>query len=443
MLCLASLAAVSVVSAQIIVDPMAPVSICGSPTLNIGYTVGSAFNVGNEFSVELSDALGSFASPTVIGSAASTGSGSISCSFPAGIQGGSGHAIRVVATDPAEIGDAYVLPISTVVPPNAGLNTAITLCSNSAPVLLTSLLGGSPDPDGTWSGPGAVGGIFDPSTDPPGIYQYVVEANAPCVQATAALSITVVIEPNAGTGGSLTVCSSDVPFIMFSELTGSPQQGGIWTGPNGAVMNGVFIPSTSPAGCYVYVVAGNLPCPNENAVLCISVNPMVELGPDFTLSVCGITPVDMQADLPAGGTWTYQGQPHSNMFTPGVDAPGLYRYTIPGVSPCTASMVDVTVVVVQPPNAGTNATLSHCLSQGDVDLFAQLGGTPALGGTWVDNIGTGQLVGGTFVVAGMPSGSYTFIYSVAGGNCPDAQAIVTVNLNSVCVMPPANPYPAE
>jgi len=226
-------------------------------------------------------------------------------------------------------------------------------------------------------------------------------------------------------------------------LTGSPQQGGFWTSPDGAVMNGVFIPSTSPAGCYVYSVAGNMPCPNENAVLCISVNQTVDLGPDFTLSVCGNTPVDMQADLPAGGTWTSQGQPHSNIFTPGVDPPGLYRYTIPGIPPCAASMVDVTVVVVQPPNAGTNATVSRCLSQGDVDLFAQLGGTPTAGGTWSDNASTGQLVGGTFVVAGTPSGSYSFTYTVLGGSCPDAQATVTVNLNAVCLMPPATPYPVE
>jgi hypothetical protein len=101
------------------------------------------------------------------------------------------------------------------------------------------------------------------------------------------------------------------------------------------------------------------------------------------------------------------------------------------------------MMVDMPPNAGTNATLSHCLSQGDVDLFAQLGGTPALGGTWTDADATGQLNGSTFVVSGMSSGSYAFTYTVLGGNCPDAQATVTVNLNAVCVMPPANPYPVE
>lgn len=106
-------------------------------------------------------------------------------------------------------------------------------------------------------------------------------------------------------------------------------------------------------------------------------------------------------------------------------------------------MVDVTVILTQGPNAGNNATVTRCLSQGDVDLFAQLGGTPEGGGTWTDNSATGQLTGGTFAVAGMPSGSYLFTYTVPGGNCPDAQATVTVNLNAVCVMPPADPYPVE
>jgi len=429
---------------QLLAEPMAAMSICGAPTLNIAFTAVGAFNAGNVFTVELSDALGSFVAPTVIGSAAATGSGSILCSFPAGIQGGSGQAIRVVASDPAEIGDAYVLPITTVVPPNAGLNIAVTLCSNSSPVQLISVLAGTPNANGTWSGPvGAVGGVFDASTDPQGTYQYVVDGDPPCLLATAALSIVVVPEPNAGTGGSLTVCSSDAPFSMFAQLTGTPQQGGAWVGPAGQVQNGIFLPSSSIPGCYTYVVAGSSPCSNANALLCIGVNQTADLGPDFSVAVCGSTPINMQAGLPPGGTWAFGGQPHSNIFTPGIDGQGPYVYTVPGVSPCSASSVTALVTVSAPPNAGANAAVSRCLSQGNVDLFNALGGSPATGGTWTDINSTGQLVGGTFVVAGVPSGTYPFTYTVAGGNCPDAQATVTVNLNATCILTPQAPYPVE
>jgi len=351
--------------AQIIVEPMASVSICGSPTLNIAYTAGGAFNGGNVFTVELSDASGSFAAPTVIGSAAATGSGSISCSFPAGIQGGSGQAIRVVATDPAQIGDAYVLPISTVVPPNAGLSTNMSVCSNL------------------------------PS------------------------------------------------FSMIGGLDGSPQFGGMWIDPMGNAHSNIFSPGVSLPGCYTYAVAASPPCANEVSTLCITVSIAPNAGTNVSFNACGGPPIDMQAGLPPGGTWTFAGAPHSNIYVPGVDAPGPYQYTLPGIPPCTGVMHTAWMMVDMPANAGSSVTVARCLSQGDVDLFAQLGGTPTAGGTWSDNASTGQLVGGAFVVAGTPSGSYSFSYTVAGGNCPDAQATVTVNLNAVCLMPPATPYPVE
>jgi hypothetical protein len=50
-------------TSQIVVDPMDPIALCGSPTLNVSYEVMNPFDVGNVFNVELSDASGSFAAP--------------------------------------------------------------------------------------------------------------------------------------------------------------------------------------------------------------------------------------------------------------------------------------------------------------------------------------------------------------------------------------------
>ncbi|MBX2974055.1 MAG: hypothetical protein KF797_13245, partial [Flavobacteriales bacterium] len=92
------IAAWGTLQAQITVDPMAPLSLCGVANVNVGFTAGGTYNAGNAFTVELSDGSGSFAAPAAIGSVAGTGSGTIACAFPAGIVGGSGWAIRVVAS---------------------------------------------------------------------------------------------------------------------------------------------------------------------------------------------------------------------------------------------------------------------------------------------------------------------------------------------------------
>lgn len=365
MLCLASVAAMSFASAQITVEPIAPVTVCGASALQVTFSTPDVFDPSNVFTVELSDNSGSFTLPTVIGSAAGVGPMGIMCNFPLEVGSGNAWAIRVVASDPPQTGDPYVLSISTVQPPNAGTNS------------------------------------------------------------------------------SLTLCSSDAPIAMFQYLGGTPQPGGMWTGPNGMAYANVFAPGIDPAGCFVYTVFGDAPCSNASATLCISVVQAVDLGAPMNITACGSTPIDLGSGLPAGGFWTYLSMPHSNIFVPGVDSPGPYVYTMPGMAPCPSITVTYTVSVPTPPDAGTGSVVSWCQTNGPVNLFSQLGGTPQAGGTWADNNATGQLAGGVFSVVGVPSGSYSFTYTAAGGACPDAQSTVTVNLNAMCIMTPQAPYPVE
>lgn len=70
-------------------------------TVNI--TTTDVFTAGNTYTVELSDASGSFASPTAIGSISSTSNGPLDVSYtiPAGTATGNGYRIRVVSSNPA------------------------------------------------------------------------------------------------------------------------------------------------------------------------------------------------------------------------------------------------------------------------------------------------------------------------------------------------------
>lgn len=251
---------------------MPVVSVCGSPTINVGFMVTDPFNAGNVFTMELSDETGSFTTPTVIGSWNGTTSGSFLCTFPAGIMGGSGVAIRVVATDPQEVGVPYELPITTSVPANAGGSGSVSVCSNGLPFELVDFLFGNPDQGGSWVGPSTIlAGTYDPMSMVLGTYTYTVPGTGSCADASAFISVTEVVAPNAGFSSTDTVCITDPPFLLLGRLGGTPNAGGVWQSPAGSPHPGIFAPEFDPPGCYSYTVAGSAPCTNATAELCIVV----------------------------------------------------------------------------------------------------------------------------------------------------------------------------
>jgi hypothetical protein len=69
----------------------------------------------------------------------------------------------------------------------------------------------------------------------------------------------------------------------------------------------------------------------------------------------------------------------------------------------------VTVTINTPPDPGTNGSITLCTSSAATSLFAQLGGTPDVGGAWS---GPRAVVGGLFDPASMSAGVYT--YTVPG-----------------------------
>ncbi len=72
--------------------------------LTIGYNVDGPANAGNTFTAQLSDATGSFAVPTTIGSVSATTSGTIACTIPSTLANGTAYRIRVIASNPATTG---------------------------------------------------------------------------------------------------------------------------------------------------------------------------------------------------------------------------------------------------------------------------------------------------------------------------------------------------
>lgn len=340
------------------------------------------------------------------------------------------YTYTVVGTPPCQPSSA-VITVNQVTAPSAGSNRTITRCSTDAPFAMVGQLNGNPDPGGTWVGPGGPHGPnFNPATDTPGAYTYTVAGTSPCSNAQAVLTINVNTAPYAGVSASTTVCSTDGSFALFGVLTGGPNVGGTWTAPGGGAHPGTFIPGTSTPGAYTYTVVGPAPCAPATATVTVTVNTAPNAGISSSVSRCSVDPSfslfsQLGGSPNAGGTWTGPSGPHGSTFTPGVDLPGAYTYTVAGLAPCANASAVVTVSVVTAPNAGNDGSTTVCSNSASFPLFGLLSGGPDATGTWTGPGNTAS--NGTFVPGTSSPGVYT--YTVAGqAPCADDQSTVTVNV---------------
>ncbi|MGV8814009.1 MAG: gliding motility-associated C-terminal domain-containing protein [Gelidibacter sp.] len=313
---------------------------------------------------------------------------------------------------------------------NPGTDGTLSLCVNSPAQDLFASLQGNPEPGGTWSPALASGtGIFDVSKDSAGVYTYTVYGVPPCGPASATVTVTISAEPLPGTNGNLTLCSNSAPENLFNSLGGSPQSGGTWT-PALASGTGVFDPSQDAAGIYTYTVFGTAPCGDASATVTVNITQLPNPGTNGSLALCitdGLEDLyDSLGGTPeTGGTWSPALASGTGFFDPSKDTPGIYTYTISGVSPCGAASAIVNVTVNPKAQPGTNGSISLCSDSAAVNLFDSLGGSPQSGGTW-----SPILVSGTGVFDPSQDAPGTYTYTISGiAPCGDAFSTVTVTVN--------------
>ncbi len=408
--------------------------VCAGSLLQVQYSIQGAFTAGNVFTLQLSDAFGSFAAPVDIGSVTSTTAGIIIGTIPPGTPSGAGYRVRVNGSAPTTAGSQSALPIVITIAPEAGLSSTDTICSNAPPFTLISLLGGSPDLFGSWTDPNGApsNGVFIPGVSASGCYTYTVPGSGGCAPTSSTVCITVEQAPNAGASSFVTLCSNAPPLNLPTYLGGSPDPGGTWTDPQGNPFTGPFIPGTSLPGCYTYTVSGTAACNDASSTLCIAVNTAPDAGLSYTGPACStggpILMYDQLGGAPQpGGTWAMGGAPHGPFFVPGVDPLGCYTYTVQGNAPCAnATSVLCITGVVAPSDAGSDSSIVICADGGPYDLFDGLGGSPATGGTWL-TFGGAPFSG---IFDPLVNGAGPYIYQVAGTvPCPDDEAVVTVTVD--------------
>ncbi len=318
--------------------------------------------------------------------------------------------------------------------PNAGADGTLNLCNASPLTDLFTALGGSPDPGGTWTGPSgaATTGSFDPATSAAGTYTYSLPDNGACTGASATVAVSVNPQPNAGTDGTLTLCSTSAASSLFDQLGPDAQPGGTWVGPSGSSATDTFTPGVTPDGAYTYTIAAVAPCASSSATVTTTTITANNAGSGQAITLCATSPVtDLFLSITGGpdpgGTWTTpSGTPGTGSISPATATSGNYTYSIPANGPCPAVSTVVLVAIDQPPNAGTNGILSLCSNtQATPLLLNSLGGTPNNGGSWAAP--DGSAFDGSFDATIDQPGTYT--YTVNGvAPCTSASSSVTVSV---------------
>lgn len=281
------------------------VSALTGASVNVPFTLTGTYNGGNNINAELSDASGSFASPTTIGSVVATASGNVSATIPANTASGTGYRIRVVSSSPALTAtsngaDITVILVSNSVAPSNTQNIAAN--TNGTPLTVTengtansrewkySTTSGS----GYLSfGPAQTGTTYTPNFATAGTYYVVCVSSFPGGLTVASNEVQVNVVANSITptasqsilvgvnGNLLTV--TETPAASSREWYYATVSGGPYSMVTPMQMGTTYTPNFASAGTYYVVCKSNI-----NGVTATSNEVLINVG-NATISTGTIT----------------------------------------------------------------------------------------------------------------------------------------------------------
>ncbi|NCP59158.1 MAG: gliding motility-associated C-terminal domain-containing protein [Flavobacteriales bacterium] len=322
--------------------------------------------------------------------------------------------------------------------PNSGnfSATPISACNDNNAIDLFNGLDGTQDAGGIWQdtdGTGALtGNIFDASGMTPGTYQftYYVTANAPCIDSSTTITVTIDAPLNAGSDAVLDVCSDEVTTDLFT-LIGSADAGGIWS-PALASGTGVFDPLVDPSGTYTYTLTNA--CGTDSSDVVVTVTQAPNAGSDNAISMCVIdATIDLFTQLlgtpDSGGIWSPALTSGTGVFDPAMDAPGIYTYFVASVLPCRADAISQITVTVNDSSAPSvlEPNPTFCLADNPTvaDLDASLSATGTI--TWYSDAALTTALNATDVLI---NGADYFATQTNSSGCESSQNVqVTVSVN--------------
>lgn len=420
---------------------------CACSAISVPFTSTGTFTAGNIYTAQLSDASGSFAAPTSIGTLASTANtGTISATIPCSALTGSGYRIRVVSSAPATTGTDNGVDITINALPVA------TFSYPGSPYCSTS---GNPFP--TFSGGGTAGtftstaglvfvnaatGEVNLSASAGGTYTVTntIPASGGCAAVTDTSTISITQEPNATFTYSGPYCKND-PDPSPTYPTGGTA--GTYSAiPAGLVINsstGVIDLSASTAG--TYNVSNSFPPTGPCGGVVFTTPVTINAVPDSTFNYPGSTFCQSGTDpVPvvntSGGTFTASpaGLVFISTSTGEIDLSastlGTYSvtYTTPG--PCATSSTASITITTTPDATFSYTGTPYCSNAADPFPTYSAGGSAGIFSSTAGLVFVSTSTGQVDLSASTP-GTYTVTNSIAAsGSCPAATATSTITINT-------------
>ncbi len=420
--------------------------ICaGATSLSIPFTTGSAFNSGNVFTAELSDAVGNFTLPLALGSLTATSSGTIISTVPLPSTAGTGYRIRVVSSNPTYTGIVSASILTLNLSPGtalAGANQSV--CGTTATLAANSATNGT----GTWS---VISGsaVLSSSTNPSAAVSNLSSSltvlrwslgNTGCTTSTSTLSIYAAQPPSTASAGvSQTACLNTTTINASAPSIGT----GSWTLISGS--GTIQLPTSATTavnnlgvGNNVFMwTISNAPCPSSSATLQVnhsgSITP-ANAGPD--LNLCSTT-ATLSGNVPGTGTGQWSVITGSAIISQTANASAsvsglaygtnVLRWTISNGA-CTPSSDDITIITTSVSPAVVGASQVLCAANANLNAVAPVSGV----GAWSLIAGGGTITSTSSAstqVKGLIQGVNQFLWSITNAPCPVATATLTLLKN--------------
>ncbi len=308
-------------TAVYIAQPFADTFKCVGDSLHVAYGVTQNFRSTNTFTLQLSNASGSFASPTTLATVSGGAPGTFHCIVP-NVTNGTGYRLRVLGSAPADTSDDNGLNIRIQSYPTTPVASANTpLCSGNT--LNISSTNSTTGVVWSWAGPGSYTAntqntsITNAQTTHSG--DYIVTANLNGCVRKDTVTVTVNQTPAKPTVGSNTpLCSGNTLSLTASSTT--PGVSWIWVGPNswGSNQQNPSISNISTNGTGYYVATAILGSCSSKDSTQVTVNP----GPTINVyanpndSVCAGSSITLVALVTNGGTGpSYQWYKNSSIIS--------------------------------------------------------------------------------------------------------------------------------
>ncbi|WP_276134997.1 T9SS type A sorting domain-containing protein [Polluticoccus soli] len=332
----------------VITQPYIDTVKCPSDSVHVAFTTISNFQAGNVFTLQLSNASGSFAAPTNIGTLAATTAGTIHGKLPNSLPG-TGYRVRIVSTNPVRTSADNGVNIKVVGGMGSVLATSNSpICQDAT--LNLSASGGLPNATYDWTGPNS----YTSATQNPSITgaqpthsgDYIVTASLNGCSVKDTVTVLVKPKPAVPTANNNGPVCEGASINLTSNST-TPGALYNWTGPNSftAGQQNPTITTTVLAHTGVFSVTATL-----NGCTSAAGTTSVTIKPYPTVPTAGNnTPICAGADLNLT----------ANTSTAGV------TYTWTGPNGFTSSIQNPTIPAAGPNDAGTytvKATLNGCTS---------------------------------------------------------------------------------